>query len=130
MRRKDFEDVVREAVQAIPEEFRSRLENVAFVVERSSDRASRGAPAAEEGRDDCELLGLYEGVPRSEYAGDPTGMLPDKITLFQDVIEDEADSAEELPDVIRATVWHEVAHYFGFDEDGAISLERKWAGER
>ncbi len=108
------------ALAAIPERFREELSGVAFVIEEAGDRELE---AFEEG----ECLGLYEGVPRSEYAGDPTGLFPDKITLFRDVILDEAEATGKDPaEIIRHTVWHEVAHFFGFDEEDAQRLETKW----
>lgn len=125
MTRDEFERHIEDALAALPDKVLSELRNVAFVVEDTAgDGGSR--PGAEDGGD-CELLGLYEGVPRSEYAGDPSGMLPDKITLFKDVIEEDAEeTGDDVAAVIRHTVWHEVAHYFGFDEDGARRLETKW----
>jgi predicted Zn-dependent protease with MMP-like domain len=107
-------------------EFRKKLENVAFVVERSPMKSGRSRFDASAGREECDLLGLYEGTPKSEYAGDPTGMLPDKITLFQDAIEAEAENEADVPRIVRETVWHEIAHYFGFDEEGAQRVEKKW----
>lgn len=109
------------ALAAIPERFRAELKGVALVVEETADRN------ATDDVFDGECLGLYEGVPRSEFAGDPTGLLPDKITLFRDVILDEAEATGKDPaEIIRHTVWHEVAHFFGFDEEDAQRLETKW----
>lgn len=113
---------------AMPDRVRDGLVNVAFVVEEGDT----GAPlddldADEDG--DCDLLGLYEGVPRAHFSGDPTGMLPDKITLFMRSIFAEAEETGMDPEeVIRHTVWHEVAHYFGFEEEDAQRLEKKWEG--
>lgn len=125
--------VIAKALAAVPEKFRERLRNLAIVVEDSGDRAVRtgeGGIDLPDGTEElCNLLGLYEGLPESDFAGDRSGMLPDKITLFRDAILEEAEfqgiSAEE---VVRHTVWHEIAHYFGFDEEDAQALETKWEG--
>ncbi|MEK7473356.1 MAG: metallopeptidase family protein [Patescibacteria group bacterium] len=120
-----FERHIAEALAAIPERFREELKGVAFVVEETADRN------ATDDVFDGECLGLYEGVPRSEYTGDPTGLLPDKITIFRNVIEEEAETTGEDPArIIRHTVWHEVAHFFGFNEEDARRLETKWEERR
>lgn len=117
----DFKQMIDRAIEAVPDEFRRKIRNVAFVVE-TRPRAGKGRR-----RKRCELLGLYEGVPLTERGMDPDGpFMPDTITLFKGAIEREAGDEKEIPAVIRETVWHEIAHYFGFDEDGALRLERKW----
>ncbi len=127
----EIEVVIEKAIAAVPEKFRERLENLAIVVEDGDERVARtGEETIElpDGTEElCDLLGIYEGVPLSEFAGDRSGMLPDKITLFRDAILDEAAHAGiSVDEVVRHTVWHEIAHYFGFDEDGARELETKW----
>jgi predicted Zn-dependent protease with MMP-like domain len=62
------------------------------------------------------LLGLYEGVPRTER-GFGDGMLPDRITLFRRPLEARARNQRELADIVRETVVHEIAHHFGIDDD-------------
>jgi predicted Zn-dependent protease with MMP-like domain len=128
MTRSEFEAHLECALDAIPVRFRGEIANLAFVIENSFDRDLESRPEfPDDDTEACRLLGLYEGVPRSEFSGDPTGMLPDKITLFQDVIEAEAEETGQDPAVIiRHTVWHEIAHFFGFDEEGAERLETKW----
>lgn len=105
MTTKEFEELVAKALDSVPEKFAEQLKNVAILVE--------------EGEWDGELLGLYHGVPQTER-GDYYGVgmtLPDTITLYQRPIEREAEeSGLSVPEVVRDTVWHEVAHYFGMDE--------------
>lgn len=72
------------------------------------------------------LLGLYEGVPKTTYGRGFGMILPDKITIFQESIEKFARTPEEIKKLVRNTVWHEVAHHFGFDEKGIRKLEPKW----
>lgn len=127
MTRQEFERHIREAVEAVPEKFRGKLANVAFVLEDSVEAGLREPDAV---IDHCELLGLHEGHNLLEQPPDPTGTLPAKITIFRDVVEEEAeDHGEDLAVIIRETVWHEIAHHFGYDEDGAVRLERRWEEE-
>ncbi len=120
--RRDFEKLVEEAVLAIPAKVRKMVGNVDIVIER------RPPPGLDEGTEgeSGELLGLFEGYSITEQWGDMSGTLPGKITLFQETIEEEAGCVEEISAVVRETVWHEIAHWFGFDEDDAERLETKW----
>lgn len=130
MRREEFEKLVEEEFEnAIPEKFRPHIKNVGFLVEDEPDQETR----REEGLGPGEtLLGLYRGIPYP-MRGDLYGMgstMPDTITLFQKPIEDEASNLEHssilqntridfeacVRQVIRDTIWHEVAHLFGMDE--------------
>lgn len=111
-----FETLVAEGFNAIPERFRALVKNVTLVVE---DEPS-GEVRAEEGlADDETLFGLYVGVPHTER-GDAYGIgvtLPDAITIYQKPIEEEADGDPALiREIVRDTVWHEIAHHFGLGE--------------
>lgn len=111
MTREEFEQLVEEEFEkAIPEKFRGKIKNVAFLVEDNHP----------------ELLGLYNGIPMP-MRGDWYGMgatLPDTITLFQKPIENEASQHDEpIRKVIRETIWHEVAHHFGMDEEEVQNRE-------
>lgn len=121
MKRQDFEKLVNEGVEAIPEKFREKIKNVAFLIAdypTEKQLKENGVPEGD------TLLGLYEGIPATER-GDYYGMgetLPDRITLFQKSIEEEAglaeggEDVEKMRDIVRDTVWHEIAHYFGMSE--------------
>jgi predicted Zn-dependent protease with MMP-like domain len=89
-----FEDHVRAALDALPANLASALENVAVVVE-------------EQDPDDPELFGLWQS---HEF-------LPDKITIFRRPLVEAFPDPAELEEEIRITVLHELAHYFGLDED-------------
>jgi predicted Zn-dependent protease with MMP-like domain len=126
MTRSEFERHIGEAIMAMPARVRDGLVNVAFVVEEG-DPVSAGERDDDIEDDECDLLGLYEGVPRSHFSGDPSGLLPDKITLFmRSILAEAGETGVDPAEVIRHTVWHEVAHYFGFEEEDARRLERKW----
>jgi predicted Zn-dependent protease with MMP-like domain len=103
-----FEDHVRAALDSLPAHFAAALENVAIVVE-------------DENTEDPDLFGLYEGVPLPER-GDMSGHLPDRIAIYRLPLEEEFEDPEELEHEIRITVLHELAHYFGLDEDRIAEL--------
>ena len=103
-----FDEHVRAALDELPPHIASALTNIAVVVE-------------DENPDDPDLLGLYHGVPLPER-GDTAGMLPDKISIYRVPLEESFPDPDELRDEIRITVLHELAHYFGLDEDRIADL--------
>jgi predicted Zn-dependent protease with MMP-like domain len=103
-----FEDHVRAALDSLPPHIGAALKNVAVVVE-------------DENAEDPDLYGLYEGVPLPER-GDMAGHLPDRIAIYRRPLEEEFEDPVELEDEIRITVLHELAHYFGLDEDRIAEL--------
>ena len=112
MSRLEFEDLVRRALETLPEEFLARLENVDVVVADRPTAEQIGVSGVSAGE---TLLGLYEGVPlvdRENYGL----VVPDKITVFQMPLEEMCSTREELIDEVQVTVVHEVAHFFGLDD--------------
>ncbi len=108
-----FEQLVREAIESLPERFLNRLDNVVIVVEPQPTQEHRKQHDLRHGQ---TLFGLYEGVPMTERGSyDP--IFPDRITIFQRPLENYCDSEEELIAEVRDTVVHEVAHFFGIDDD-------------
>lgn len=107
----EFDLIVEEALRRIPKEFREKIDNVAIVVE--AEPPHRG------------LLGLYQGRPLTERSVYDGFGLPDKITIFQGPHERLSHSPEELQQMVADTVWHEIAHYFGMDENRVRRAERK-----
>lgn len=67
--------------------------------------------------DEPDLLGLYEGVALTERTSSYGGVLPDRITLYQDAIQDICADVDEVVHEVRVTVVHELAHHFGIDDD-------------
>ena len=104
----NFEDHVRAALDELPPHLASALTNVAVVVE-------------DENPEDPDLFGLYHGVPLPER-GDMAGMPPDTISIYRIPLEDSFPDPEELREEIRITVLHELAHYFGLDENRLAEL--------
>ncbi|HEX4998011.1 MAG TPA: metallopeptidase family protein [Terriglobia bacterium] len=113
MRREDFEKLVDAAVTDLPEEFRSRLENVALLVE---SRPTRAQLASLDLEPDDELFGLYEGTPLTER-GFEAPLHPDRIWIFQEPIERVCVTRREIQEEIRITIMHEIAHFFGIDDN-------------
>jgi predicted Zn-dependent protease with MMP-like domain len=114
MTRESFEDLLDEILDGIPDEFADRLENVEFIVE---DRPDRGTREEMNLTGSETLLGLYQGVPFSYRS--PTwyaGVLPDRIVVYQKNIEASAGRPERVRAVLKRTLLHEIAHYFGISD--------------
>jgi predicted Zn-dependent protease with MMP-like domain len=105
MSRERFEELVNDALDGIPAELAALTDNVVVLVEDE--------PPA----DDPELLGVYDGTPLTERDTRYAGMLPDRITIFRNPTLRMCASAEEVVEEVRITVIHEVAHFFGIDDD-------------
>jgi predicted Zn-dependent protease with MMP-like domain len=111
--RKAFEALVQDAIRELPQEFKEKLRNVAIVVEDypSEELLDRlGVP------EDETLFGLYEGVPLTKR-GFEAPLHPDRIFIFQEPIEGACDSPADIKEQVRITLVHEVAHFFGIDDD-------------
>ena len=125
MKREEFEKLVAEGYERLPQWVQEKISNVALLVE---DEPSEEDRKENELLDDETLLGLYKGIPlsaRGENYG--VGMtLPDTITLYQFPIEDAAEEdAKDVRDVVAETIWHEFAHHFGMDEHEVREREDK-----
>lgn len=118
MERLRFFGLVRRALADLPPPYRDWIENVDVVVERRPRR--RQLQEAGLGAHDV-LFGLYEGVPLTERSSSYGMVLPDKITIFQEPLEQEFSNDAELVAEVRRTVLHELAHHFGIDDE---QLER------
>jgi predicted Zn-dependent protease with MMP-like domain len=103
-----FDDHVRAALDELPPDLASALTNVAVIVE-------------DENPDDPDLYGLYHGIPLPER-GDMAGLPPDTISIYRLPLEESFPDPEELRDEIRITVLHELAHYFGLNEERLAEL--------
>jgi predicted Zn-dependent protease with MMP-like domain len=105
----DFERLVSDELDALPDDMVDGLENVAFVVE---DRAADGQ----------DLLGVYEGVDLTHRDRYGFGELPDRIVLFRLPHLASADSLDDLRDEVHTTLVHEIGHYYGIDDDRLHAL--------
>ena len=102
-------------LERLPEEFRGRLHNVAVVIEKKPKISQLKAMGLDPQED--VLYGLYEGTPLSERSALEPPLLPDKITIFSEPLLRDFPDTIELRRQIRLTLLHEIAHYFGMDEE-------------
>ena len=125
MQQSDFEMLVSDGFDRLPEWVRKKIRNVAILVEDEPSRDDRELQGLE---DDETLLGLYKGIPLSER-GEMYGVgvtLPDTITLYRlPILEAAEEDGHDVRDVVADTIWHEFAHHFGIDENGVHDLEKK-----
>jgi predicted Zn-dependent protease with MMP-like domain len=103
MTRRQFEELVADALDTIPPELTAAMDNVVVLVDHRHDT-------------DPELLGLYEGIALTERTSNYGGVLPDRITIYQDAILDICDTEDDVVHEVAVTVVHEVAHHFGIEE--------------
>jgi predicted Zn-dependent protease with MMP-like domain len=113
MRREEFNQLVADAIEALPLEFREKLSNVEIVVEDWPNhdvlkRAGVNHPAG--------LLGFYQGIPQTHRTHQYGLVLPDKISLFQGPIELRCRTQEDFIQTITHVLRHEIAHHFGIDD--------------
>jgi predicted Zn-dependent protease with MMP-like domain len=127
MKRSAFEELVEEAYQAIPPGFRSRLKNVAIVVEPGPEPEL----LEEMGIDPPDtLFGLYQGTPLTERDWTFGNQLPDRIVIYQEPIEEVCETEDEVFTTIAETLIHEAGHYFGLSEEEIEAIEKRyWRGE-
>jgi predicted Zn-dependent protease with MMP-like domain len=122
MRKEEFEKLVEEGIEEIPKRIQKLLENVAVVIE---DWPKDNQLKKLKFKKGALLFGLYEGVPKTKRGVGYGNVLPDKITIFQKPIERVAKNDEDIKRIVKKTVWHEIAHHFGFGEKEVRQLERK-----
>lgn len=99
-----FEELVVDALDQLPDELESLMDNVAVIIADRSD-------------DDPTLLGLYEGIPLTERDTYGGLELPDRITIYRLALCDIANDEDDIVEEVVITVVHEIAHHFGIDDD-------------
>lgn len=105
MSREEFEEAVGDALDQVPPGLMDLLDNVVFFVED------------EPPEDDPDLLGVYDGIPLTERDDMFGGTLPDRITIFRGPTLRMCADRDEVVDEVAVTVVHEIAHYFGIEEE-------------
>ena len=100
-----FEEIVVDELDQLPDEMVDRLDNIVFVVE---DRPEDGS---------LDLLGLYDGLALTERTQYGSGELPDRIVVYREPHLAACASEEELRDEVHTTLVHEIAHFYGIDDD-------------
>jgi predicted Zn-dependent protease with MMP-like domain len=113
MKREEFVNVVEEALDSLPEEFRSRIRNVAILVEDFPPNQ----PPHQLGQQRQLLLGIFHGVPATKKSVFDLSMGPAHIVLYQKNIEAVCSNKAEVRHQIRQTLIHELGHYFGLTEE-------------
>lgn len=109
----EFDRLVEESMNVVPRRFRRLLKNVVFVVEAEPPRPG--------------LLGLYHGRPLTVRSMSDSFGMPDRITIYQGPHERLARNPAHLRRLVEETIWHEVAHYFGMNEQQVRAAERRRA---
>ena len=153
MLEQDFEKLIEKAIVSLPEHIQKAMDNVAIVVEKRPSPYDLRKTGTKIG---SSFLGLYQGVPKTSWGRSFGQILPDKITIFREPIEslassvtrasakggdeqsssvtrasakggdEQSSSIQEIAELIRIVVWHEIAHHLGFSEKKVRELERKW----
>lgn len=127
MNREAFEQLVAEALAAIPRRFRKAMANLVIAVE--DEPADELLHELDIDPPDT-LFGLYQGTPLTERGWGYGNTLPDRILLFQGPHEREADDEDDLVASIGETLIHEIGHYFGLSEEEIEEIEeRYWRGD-
>ena len=101
----EFEKLVVDELDDLPDDMIDGLDNVVFVTE---DRPEDGS---------LDLLGLYDGIAITERGQYGFGELPDRIILYREPLLDDAEDLDDLKDQIHVTLVHEIAHYYGIDDE-------------
>lgn len=122
MDRDRFESLVARAVETLPEEFQEKLENIDVVVEDWPTSAQMSRAGVGKG---MTLLGLYEGIPLTRRSSNYGLVPPDKVTIFQRIVEEKCGNAGEtaIKEEIQKVVRHEIAHHFGIGDARLKQIE-------
>lgn len=120
MTRRQFEALVEKAMRKLPKSFKEKIANIAVMVEGWADDET----LAEMGIEPPDTLyGLYRGVELGHRDSSYANVLPDVITIYQGPIEEDAADEEEMAEIVRETVVHELGHYFGLDDETMHRIE-------
>jgi predicted Zn-dependent protease with MMP-like domain len=115
-----FERLVERALRKLPRRFREKLANIVVVVEDWADDETLEEMGIEP---PDTLYGLYRGVDLTHRDSSYGNVLPDTITIYQGPIEEDCATVEEMAEVVRDTVMHELGHYFGLDDEQLHEIE-------
>jgi predicted Zn-dependent protease with MMP-like domain len=110
----DFEGLIHEALDGLPSYFRERIDNVAIVVEDWPDQQTLRLAGV---RRPEELQGFYHGIPLTKRTSGYMLVAPDKISIYRQPILMQCRNWREVKALVTHVVQHEVAHYFGIDDD-------------
>ena len=120
MTRREFEALVERALRGLPKKFKAKIANIAVVVEDWADPET----LAEMGIEPPDTLyGLYRGIDLTRRDSSYGNVLPDTVTIYQGPIEEDCVDEEEMAELVRETVVHELGHYFGLDDETMERIE-------
>ena len=120
MNRRRFEALVEKAMKKLPRKFKDRIANVVIVVEDWADDATLDEMGIEP---PDTLYGLYRGIDLTQRDSGYGNVLPDTVTIYQGPIEEDCADEDEMADLVRETVVHEIGHYFGLDDETMHRIE-------
>jgi predicted Zn-dependent protease with MMP-like domain len=127
MNRAQFETLVESALKRLPRQFREKLANIAVVVEDWADEDTLREMDIEP---PDTLYGLYRGVDLTRRDSGYGNVLPDTIHIYQGPIEEDCGDPEEMADLVREVVVHEIGHYFGLDDETMDGIEDEGSASR
>jgi predicted Zn-dependent protease with MMP-like domain len=116
----EFETLVERALRTLPRRFKDKISNVAIVVEDWADEETLEQLGIEP---PDTLYGLYRGIDLTRRDTSYGNVLPDTIHIYQGPIEEDCADTEEMAELVRDTVIHEIGHYFGLDDDTMEDIE-------
>jgi predicted Zn-dependent protease with MMP-like domain len=116
----EFETLVERALRTLPRRFKDKISNVAIVVEDWADEETLEQLGIEP---PDTLYGLYRGIDLTRRDTSYGNVLPDTIHIYQGPIEEDCVDAEDMAELVRDTVIHEIGHYFGLDDDTMEDIE-------
>jgi len=119
---KEFEELVTEAINSLPEKFKKRMENIAIAIE---ELPSQELLREMKIKSPYGLLGLYRGIPYPRRGIWYRNVMPDKIIIFKKPIEVRCRNKEEIRGSVRRVVIHEIGHYFGLGEADLRKIEKE-----
>ena len=117
----EFEALVERALRSLPRQFKDKIRNVAVVVEDWADDETLEELGIEP---PDTIYGLYRGTDITHRDSSYGNVLPDTIHIYQGPIEEDCVDAEEMADLVKDTVIHEIGHYFGLDDDTMEGIEQ------
>jgi predicted Zn-dependent protease with MMP-like domain len=118
-----FSKLIGECLDELPEQYVQGLKNVLITYE---DLPSEEHLRKQKLLPYQTLYGLYEGVPLTKRNANYQFILPDRITVFKQPLLQASQTPDELKKLIKHTLWHEIAHYYGLDHDRIHEIERNW----
>ncbi len=121
MTHREFEALVDRALRELPRDFKATMANIAVVVEDWADAQTLEEMGIEP---PDTLYGLYRGIDLTRRDTSYGNVLPDTVHIYQGPIEEDCADEEEMAELVRDVVIHEVGHYFGLDDETMEGIEQ------